>query len=109
MTALLLKADNLSFGYNRKIDLDDVSLMVESGEFVGLIGANGSGKSTFLRVLAGLEAPDEVAHHRRLACARAEQGKRPHVGLGVRLCSPDLARDRDRVEALRAHLRRPPR
>ncbi|WP_168209116.1 ATP-binding cassette domain-containing protein [Agromyces intestinalis] len=39
--------------------VDDVSLDVRPGEILGLIGANGAGKTTFLRMLIGLERPDE--------------------------------------------------
>lgn len=40
------------------VAVDDVSLTVESGEFVTLLGASGSGKTTTLRMIAGLELPD---------------------------------------------------
>ncbi|QVL31218.1 ABC transporter ATP-binding protein [Telmatocola sphagniphila] len=39
--------------------IKDVSLKIEDGEFVALMGASGSGKSTFLHVMAGLTRPDE--------------------------------------------------
>lgn len=39
--------------------LDGVNLKVEAGDFVCLVGPSGCGKSTFLRIAAGLEAPDE--------------------------------------------------
>lgn len=39
--------------------VDDVSLQLESGNFVGLIGPNGAGKSTLMSVLAGLLTPEE--------------------------------------------------
>ena len=52
--SVLLAAQDLSFAYDRQPILEGVSLTVESGEFVGLIGANGSGKTTLLRILLGL-------------------------------------------------------
>src|SRR5688500_20255557 len=39
--------------------LDGVSLTVEQGEFVGLLGTSGSGKSTLLNLIAGLDRPSE--------------------------------------------------
>ena len=39
--------------------LDGINLKVESGDFVCLVGPSGCGKSTFLRIVAGLETPDD--------------------------------------------------
>lgn len=39
--------------------LDDINLKVEDGDFVCLVGPSGCGKSTFLRIVAGLETPDD--------------------------------------------------
>lgn len=49
-----------SFGSkeNRTKVLDDLSLTVENGEFISLMGASGSGKSTLLYLLGGLDTPD---------------------------------------------------
>lgn len=38
--------------------VDEVSLVVEDGEFFSLLGPSGSGKSTLLRIVSGLERPD---------------------------------------------------
>ena len=52
---------NLSFAYDNtdRLILKDISLDVGAGEFVALLGQSGCGKSTFLRLLAGLEKPTE--------------------------------------------------
>jgi len=46
------------FGHGTRILLDDVSLSIESGEKIGLVGRNGFGKTTLMRMLAGELAPD---------------------------------------------------
>jgi NitT/TauT family transport system ATP-binding protein len=43
--------------YGRQVVLENISLDVESGEFVTIIGASGCGKTTFLRILLGEERP----------------------------------------------------
>lgn len=50
---------NLSFSYQNdgKLILKDIDMEVDTGEFVCLLGQSGCGKSTFLRLLAGLETP----------------------------------------------------
>jgi ATPase subunit of ABC transporter with duplicated ATPase domains len=53
-----LAARNVSKSYAAVRVLDHVSLVVSPGDRVGIVGPNGIGKSTLLRVLAGLEAPD---------------------------------------------------
>jgi ABC-type polysaccharide/polyol phosphate transport system ATPase subunit len=44
--------------YEENRALDDVSLVIDEGEFFGVIGANGSGKSTLLKMIAGIYVPD---------------------------------------------------
>ncbi len=52
-----LQAIDISAGYGSKTVLHNISLTVEPGEFVALIGPNGGGKSTFLKVVGGLLRP----------------------------------------------------
>ena len=49
----LLKLDQANLGYGETIVLHDISLSLESGARYGLLGVNGSGKSTFIKALAG--------------------------------------------------------
>lgn len=53
----LLTADTIGKTFGGVIALKDVSLTVEKGEIVGMIGPNGSGKTTFINNLSGLYAP----------------------------------------------------
>ena len=52
----MIEVQDVSFSYNKKYDvLEKINIKIENGESVGIIGANGVGKSTFLKLLVGLE------------------------------------------------------
>ncbi|EWM54490.1 ABC-F family ATP-binding cassette domain-containing protein [Ruminococcus flavefaciens] len=55
---ILLTAQNISKTYMERKVLDNVSFYLNEGDKVGIIGINGTGKSTLLRILAGAERPD---------------------------------------------------
>ncbi|UOE43874.1 ATP-binding cassette domain-containing protein [Agromyces larvae] len=55
----IAEARHVTRRFGGDVAVDDVSLDVRPGEILGLIGANGAGKTTFLRMLIGLERPDE--------------------------------------------------
>lgn len=55
----LLSAEKISKSYSEKILLNQISLGISEGEKIGVIGINGTGKSTLLKVLAGDEYADE--------------------------------------------------
>ena len=51
----LIEVTNLTFSYDKKVNvIDGVSFSVESGKYISIIGHNGSGKSTFAKLLIGL-------------------------------------------------------
>jgi len=54
----ILTTENLSKNYGEKILLNNVNFSIEDGDKIGLIGVNGAGKSTFLKMVAGLEVAD---------------------------------------------------
>ena len=57
--AMLLNMESVRKTYGDRALLDNVSFYMKSGDRVGIVGVNGCGKSTFLRLAAGVEAPDE--------------------------------------------------
>ena len=56
---ILLTAQNISKTYMERKVLDDISFFLNEGDKIGIIGINGTGKSTLLRILAGEEEPDD--------------------------------------------------
>jgi cobalamin transport system ATP-binding protein len=75
----MIEAERVSFAYGRRPVLAGVSLAVAAGELVGVIGPNGGGKTTLVRILSGVLAPDAgsvrlggrpLAEHRRRELAR---------------------------------------
>ena len=80
--AALLETANVSYAYGSLWAVRDVSLHVQTGELVALVGRNGAGKSTLLRCLAGW-APVTAGEVRVLGLpvARAERAVREHVVL----------------------------
>jgi zinc transport system ATP-binding protein len=53
----LIQLDNVSFAYNGEPVLDRITLEVNQGDYVGVIGPNGGGKTTLIRVMLGLVQP----------------------------------------------------
>ena len=57
-----LELKNISFTYSphtpfRHTALKDISLLIENGEFIGIMGQTGCGKSTLIQIMAGLLQP----------------------------------------------------
>ncbi|WP_434510196.1 ABC-F family ATP-binding cassette domain-containing protein [Desulfitobacterium sp. AusDCA] len=55
----LLAAENLTKSYGTKVLFDNISFGIQDKEKMGIIGVNGTGKSTLLKILAGLESPEK--------------------------------------------------
>ena len=58
---MLLSAEHISLNFGLKQLLEDVTLYLNEGDKIGIIGINGTGKSSLLRVLAGQQVPDQGA------------------------------------------------
>ena len=56
---MILNVKNLSHGFGDRAIFENVSFRLLKGEHIGLIGANGEGKSTFMNIITGKLMPDE--------------------------------------------------
>lgn len=82
---MILNISNLHKSYGSKKVLAGVSFRIGAGEKIGLVGANGSGKTTFLRIIVGEEKADEgqVALARGLTCGYLSQKPEPLPGTSL--------------------------
>lgn len=82
----LLTVKNLSHGFGDRAIFDDVSFRLLKGEHVGLIGANGEGKSTFMNIITGKLEPDagSVEWSRRVRVGYLDQHTVLEKGMTIR-------------------------
>ena len=57
--AAILSAEGIRKHYSDKKLLTDVTLYIQPGDKIGVVGINGTGKSTLLKIIAGMEEPEE--------------------------------------------------
>ena len=55
---MILTVENLSKSYGEKILFENINFTIDNGDKIGLVGVNGTGKSTFIKTIAGLVTPD---------------------------------------------------
>jgi zinc transport system ATP-binding protein len=53
-----IQLENVNFAYQTDKVLEDITVVIEEGDYVGLVGGNGSGKTTFLKIMLGILRPD---------------------------------------------------
>ncbi|HEY3914110.1 MAG TPA: ABC-F family ATP-binding cassette domain-containing protein [Verrucomicrobiae bacterium] len=82
----ILAATDLVVRYNERTILNCATLGIEDGDRIGLVGRNGAGKTTFLKILAGLQSPDsgEVTARRDLVVSYLSQDFTLDAALDVR-------------------------
>ncbi len=89
----LLRTTNLTKAYHRRKVVDGVSLVVNPGEIVGLLGANGAGKTTSFRMVVGMIRPDKGAViFRGEDVTRSPMYRRARRGMGYLSQEPSIFR-----------------
>ena len=79
----LLRTENLTKAYKRRTVVDGVSIQVKQGEIVGLLGANGAGKTTSFRMVVGMVKPDNgKVMFQGKDVSRMPMYRRARLGLG---------------------------
>ena len=83
---VLWTGEGISLAIGTQILLDDAKISIHAGERVALVGRNGSGKSTFMRIVAGTEQPatGEITCARGLRIACMEQDCTRYHDVSVR-------------------------
>lgn len=56
---VMIDIQNLSFKYGKKLILSNITMKLEAGKIYGLLGENGVGKTTLLKIISGLQKPNE--------------------------------------------------
>lgn len=82
----LLTVTKVTHGFGARQILDDVSFRLLRGEHIGLVGANGEGKSTFLNIITGKIMPDEgnISWSRHVTCGYLDQHSVLKRGMTIR-------------------------
>ena len=78
-----LTAEKISKSYSEKTLLQEVSLTVNEGDRIGIVGVNGTGKSTLLKILAGEDTPDTGAVTRMTGLRTAYLPQNPEFTQGL--------------------------
>ena len=87
----MIEAKNLTKRFGDVVAVDHINATIKEGSVFGLIGTNGAGKSTFLRMLSGILKPDEGSGDESGSRRQAgDRGRRSHDGIVWILYRPSL-------------------
>ena len=82
----ILNVEHLTHGFGDRAIFEDVSFRLLKGEHIGLVGANGEGKSTFMSIVTGKQGRVGKKCPRRLSGSACSAGKRHDHWPGAEIC-----------------------
>ncbi|HPX93725.1 MAG TPA: ABC-F family ATP-binding cassette domain-containing protein [Bacillota bacterium] len=105
----IVQASDLSKGFLGRPVLEGLSFAIDASDKIGLIGQNGTGKTTLLNLISGTLLPDSGTIRRSFYTAVSKLGQRPlaydHQGLDI-LDNPRFIRMEERMQILRKEMER---
>lgn len=102
MSEYILKTSNLTKKYKNYKAINNVSLSLEAGKIYGLIGRNGAGKSTFMKLIAGLSYPD-VGHIELSGHTKESEIQLERKRIGCMIESPSINLSMTAKENMKLH------
>lgn len=99
----IITVENLSKTYGIKVLFNAVNFGIEEGDKIGLIGVNGTGKSTFLKVLAGIDQPDGGKIMQSGGCRLEYLPQEPVFTLGATVLEQVFKGGSPEMQVLRAY------
>ena len=102
MSEYILKTSNLTKKYKNYKAINNVSLSLEAGKIYGLIGRNGAGKSTFMKLIAGLSYPDE-GHIELFGHTKESEIQLERKRIGCMIESPNINLSMTTKENMKLH------
>lgn len=111
-----LKLSNITFGYSNTILLDNINLKIKKGDFIGIKGESGTGKTTLIDIILGLQKPQKgsltingkenlefIKGYLPQNCYILDESIRDNVAFGVPKKDQDLERILDSIKKAELH------
>ena len=92
----IINIEHISKIFGEKVIFEDASFGIQQGDKIGIVGINGTGKSTLLRMIAGEEEPDQGQIIRQNGLKIAYLSQNPHFPKGATVASYVLSGNGDK-------------
>ena len=102
----IINIEHISKIFGEKVIFEDASFGIQQGDKIGIVGINGTGKSTVLRMIAGEEEPDQGQIIRQNGLKIAYLPQSPHFPKGATVASYVLSGNGDKDWLVQSNMNR---